>query len=140
MSTKTTAIGKASFGTCRYCGQIKIMDPDITDKELADDMATMDCTCIAGDSYRRFQKRKERIRRKIALLFPELTEGIDEDKTVVEWIMRDAAEQIARGKLEKIVLVFPENVKAAITKDSKGDVTIERTFTKKQKLSEHDPD
>lgn len=51
-------------------------------------------------------------------------------------ILRAAVEQIHNGAMEKISLNLRGGVKASVSQNAKGEINVERTETKKQKLTE----
>ena len=51
-------------------------------------------------------------------------------------ILRAAVEEIYSGGLAKVTLNLRGGVKASISQNSKGEINVERTETKKQKLTE----
>ena len=51
-------------------------------------------------------------------------------------ILKAAVEEIYTGGLAKVTLNLRGGVKASISQNSKGEINVERTETKKQKLTE----
>ena len=51
-------------------------------------------------------------------------------------ILKAAVEEIYTGGLTKVTLNLRGGVKASISQNSKGEINVERTETKKQKLTE----
>lgn len=51
-------------------------------------------------------------------------------------ILNLAAEAICDDEIEKITLNLHNGTKATISQNSKGEINVERTVTKKQKLTE----
>ena len=51
-------------------------------------------------------------------------------------ILKAAVEEIYTGGLAKVTLHLRGGVKASISQNSKGEINVERTETKKQKLTE----
>jgi hypothetical protein len=85
----------------------------------AEEQATMSCTCEQAVEYQKEKQRKEKAMQNVAALFGEA-----------------AVEEIYTGGLAKVTLNLRGGVKASISQNSKGEINVERTETKKQKLTE----
>lgn len=105
---------------CRFCGQMVQIDSEekLTEPQ-AEEKATMSCTCEQAVEYQKEKQRKEKAMQNVAALFGEA-----------------AAEEIYTGGLAKVTLNLRGGVKASISQNSKGEINVERTETKKQKLTE----
>jgi len=94
---------------CRFCGQMTQIEAD---EELtaaqAEEQATMTCNCTDAVEYQKEKQRKEKAMQNVAALFGE---AATPDKRCGEG-------------------------KASISQNSKGEINVERTETKKQKLTE----
>lgn len=105
---------------CRFCGQMTQIEAD---EELtaaqAEEQATMTCNCTDAVEYQKEKQRKEKAMQNVAALFGEA-----------------AVEEIYTGGLAKVTLNLRGGVKASISQNSKGEINVERTETKKQKLTE----
>ena len=112
---------------CRFCGQMTQIEAD---EELtaaqAEEQATMTCNCTDAVEYQKEKQRKEKAMQNVAALFGE---GIVK-------ILKAAVEEIYTGGLAKVTLNLRGGVKASISQNSKGEINVERTETKKQKLTE----
>lgn len=122
---------------CRFCGQMVQLD---TEEKLtqpqAEEQATMSCTCPEAVEYQKEKQRKDKAMKNVSLLFGE---DAAPDKRVGEGIvniLRAAVEEIYSGGLAKITLNLRGGVKGSISQNSKGEINVERTETKKQKLTE----
>lgn len=122
---------------CRFCGQMVQIEADgeLT-KPQAEEMATMTCTCDRAVEYQKEKQRKEKALKNVSVLF-----GADAppEKRMGEGIvnlLRAAVEEIYSGGLAKVTLNLRGGVKASISQNSKGEINVERTETKKQKLTE----
>lgn len=122
---------------CRFCGQMIQFegDHDITEPQK-EEKATMGCTCSEAVEYQKEKQRKERALKNVSLLFGEdaapekrIGEGIVD-------ILQTTVEEIYSGGLAKVTLNLRGGVKACISQNSKGEINVERTETKKQKLTE----
>lgn len=105
---------------CRFCGQMVQIDSEekLTEPQ-AEEKATMSCTCEQAVEYQKEKQRKEK----------RCSEGIVN-------ILKAAVEEIYTGGLAKVTLNLRGGVKASISQNSKGEINVERTETKKQKLTE----
>lgn len=122
---------------CRFCGQMvqieygyKLTEPQ------AQEEATMACTCIEAVEYQKEKTRKEKALQNVSALFggdapPDKRAG----KGIVN-ILRAAVEEIYTGGLAKVTLNLRGGIKASISQNSKGEIKVERTETKKQELTE----
>ncbi len=123
---------------CRFCGQMVQIE---TDKELtaaqAEEQATMTCNCTEAVEYQKEKQRKEKAMMNVSALFGE---NAAPDKRCGEGIvniLKAAVEEIYTGGLAKVTLNLREGgVKASISQNAKGEINVERTETKKQKLTE----
>lgn len=122
---------------CRFCGQMVQIE---TDKELtqpqAEEQATMTCNCTEAVEYQKEKQRKEKAMMNVSALFRE---NAAPDKRCGEGIvniLKAAVEEIYTGGLAKVTLNLRGGVKASISQNAKGEINVERTETKKQKLTE----
>lgn len=122
---------------CRFCGQMVQIEADgkLTQPQ-AEEKATMSCTCSEAVEYQKEKQRKEKALKNVSVLFGEdaapekrISEGIVN-------ILRAAVEEIYSGGLAKVTMNLRGGVKASISQNSKGEINVERTETKKQKLTE----
>jgi hypothetical protein len=111
-----------------------------TDKELtqpqAEEQATMTCNCTEVVEYQKEKQRKEKAMMNVSALFGE---NAAPDKRCGEGIvniLKAAVEEIYTGGLAKVTLNLRGGVKASISQNAKGEINVERTETKKQKLTE----
>ena len=122
---------------CRFCGQMVQIE---TDKELtqpqAEEQATMTCNCTEAVEYQKEKQRKGKAMMNVSALFGE---NAAPDKRCGEGIvniLKAAVEEIYTGGLAKVTLNLRGGVKASISQNAKGEINVERTETKKQKLTE----
>lgn len=122
---------------CRFCGQMVQIE---TDKKLtqpqAEEQATMTCNCTEAVEYQKEKQRKEKAMMNVSALFGE---NAAPDKRCGEGIvniLKAAVEEIYTGGLAKVTLNLRGGVKASISQNAKGEINVERTETKKQKLTE----
>lgn len=96
----------------------------------------MHCTCAEAVEYQKEKQRKEKAMKNVSVLFGE---DAASDKRISEDIvniLKAAVEEIYNGGLAKVTLNLRGGVKAFISQNSKGEINVERTETKKQKLTE----
>ena len=122
---------------CRFCGQMPQIE---TDEELTaaqvEEQATMTCNCTEAVEYQKEKQRKEKAIMNVSTLFGE---NATQDKRCAESIvniLKAAVEEIYTGGLAKVTLNLRGGVKASISQNAKGEINVERTETKKQKLTE----
>lgn len=116
-----------STAPCRFCGQI-VQIQDAPTEEGAVEAATMSCECPEAVSYRKEKKRRERTLENVRALF-----GKEEDAVIQ--ILIAAAGGVLDGEVTKIVLTLYDGTKASISQTSQGDINVERTETKKRRLT-----
>lgn len=123
---------------CRFCGQMVQLD---TEEKLtqpqAEEKATMSCTCPEAVEYQKEKQRKEKAMKNVSVLFGEDAAPEKRAGEGIVNILRAAVEEIYTGGLAKVTLnLRGGGVKASISQNSKGEINVERTETKKQKLTE----
>lgn len=74
--------------------------------------------------------------KNISILFGEDAEPEKRIREDLIDILQAAVEQIYDGTMEKISLNLRGGVKASVSQNAKGEINVERTETKKQKLTE----
>ncbi|WP_278883342.1 hypothetical protein [[Ruminococcus] lactaris] len=123
---------------CRFCGQMTQIEADekLTAAQ-AEEQATMTCNCTEAVEYQKEKQRKEKAMMNVSALFGE---NATPDKRCGEGIvniLKAAVEEIYTGGLAKGHIEPPRGgVKASISQNAKGEINVERTETKKQKLTE----
>lgn len=131
-------MGKAMrTAPCRFCGQMVQIEYgyELTEPQ-AQEEATMACSCPAAVDYQKEKLRKEKALKNVSTLFggdaqPDKRAG----EGIVD-ILNAAVEEIYTGGLAKVTLNLRGGVKAGISQNSKGEINVERTETRKQKLTE----
>ena len=118
-----------TIGPCRYCKQLIQIEEFENDKEDANEEATLRCKCSGAEMYRKEKTRKKKAMENVEKLF-----GVECES--VQNLLKAAVEIIFNDEMEKITLALYGGVKATISQNSKGEINVERTVTKKQKLSE----
>lgn len=122
---------------CRFCGQmVQFMGDDDLTEPQAQEIATMNCSCDEAADYQKEKNRKENALKNVEKLFGG---EAPQDKRIREDIvklLKAAVEEIYTGGLAKVTLNLRGGVKASVSKNSKGEINVERTDTRKQKLTE----
>ena len=96
----------------------------------------MTCTCAEAVDYQKEKLRKEKAMKNVSVLFGEDATPDKRTGEDIVNILRAAVEEIYTGGLAKVTLNLRGGVKASISQNSKGEINVERTETKKQKLTE----
>ena len=113
-------------GTCRYCGQTKIIKAE--DQEHADALVTIDCNCEGGA----FERQKKEVRDTLAALIGEQAPEYGWEATTphIYECIANMADLVVAGDIASIGLRIAEtNLKITRTK---GKINVERTKTIKQ--------
>lgn len=122
---------------CRFCGQmVQFAGDDNLTEPQAQEIATMNCSCDEAVEYQKEKNRKENALKNVSKLFGE---DAPQDKRVsadIVKILMAAVEEIYTGGLAKVTLNLRGGVKASVSQNSKGEINVERTETRKQKLTE----
>lgn len=118
-----------STAPCRFCGQI-VQIQDTPTEEGAVEAATMACECQEAVSYRRERAKRERTLQNVRALF-----GREEDSDGAVRILLAAAGGILDGEITRIVLTLHDGTKAAISQNGAGEINVERTETRKRRLT-----
>lgn len=127
---------KIQTAACRFCGQMIQIDEDCDSRQQAEELATMYCGCSGATDYQKEKQRKDKAMKNVSVLFGE--DAVPE-KRVGEGIvniLHAAVEEIYSGGLAKVTLNLRGGVKGYVSQNSKGEINVERTETKKQKLTE----
>lgn len=127
---------KIQTAACRFCGQMIQIDEDCDTRQQAEELATMYCGCSGAADYQKEKQRKDKAMKNVSVLFGE--DAVPE-KRVGEGIVKilhEAVEEIYSGGLAKVTLNLRGGVKGSISQNSKGEINVERTETRKQKLTE----
>ena len=124
---------------CRFCGQMAQIEADgeLT-KPQAEEKATMTCQCPEAVEYQKEKLRKEKALKNVSVLFGEDAAPEKRIGEGIVSILQAAVEEIYSGGHAKVTLNLRGGggVKASISQNSKGEINVERTETKKQKLTE----
>lgn len=136
MGAKKTG-GKIPYAACRFCGQmIQLGDDCELTQPQAEEKATMMCQCSEAVDYQKEKQRKEKALKNVSALFGEDAASEKRAGEGIVRILQAAVEEIYSGGLAKVTLNLRGGIKAAVSQNSKGEINVERTETRKQKLTE----
>lgn len=113
---------------CRFCGQMVQID---SEEKLTQPQAEEQAV-----EYQKEKQRKEKAMQNVAALFGEAAAPEKRCSEGIVNILKAAVEEIYTGGLAKVTLNLRGGGKASISQNSKGEINVERTETKKQKLTE----
>lgn len=141
------AVHKKNGTTFKYSGDLK-ETIEKAEKELKEKEGTTQWLFLkwqydnARKAFEKYNRRLEDLKDFIKLAKEELAkreEAAAPEKRCSEGIVniiKAAVEEIYTGGLAKVTLNLRGGVKASISQNSKGEINVERTETKKQKLTE----
>ena len=141
------AVHKKNGTTFKYSGDLK-ETIEKAEKELKEKEGTTQWLFLkwqydnARKAFEKYNRRLEDLKDFIKLAKEELAkreEAAAPEKRCSEGIaniLKAAVEEIYTGGLAKVTLNLRGGVKASISQNSKGEINVERTETKKQKLTE----
>lgn len=118
-----------STAPCKFCGQMVQIQEALTDEDAVE-AATMACECQEAVSYRREKERRERTLQNVRTLF-----GREEDSDGTVRILLAAAGGVLDGEVTKASLTLYDGTRASISLTAQGDINVERTETKKRRLT-----
>lgn len=128
---------KDNKGGCLFCGQLYMLDEDeleevvggegLSQEELLDHQATMQCKCSDARSYQYKIKTKERTKNNIEELFgiyhPEATK-----------LLKAAVDVLVDDKITGLTLNLGMRTRVSMDKDKKGVIKVKRTITQEDTL------
>lgn len=122
---------------CRFCGQMIQLEPDtVLTEQQAEEEAVMLCRCPDAKEYQKQKKRREKALRNVGVLFGEMAAEEKRIRPETLNILCAAVEEVYAGELAKITLNLRGGVRACVSQNGKGEINVERTETKKEKLTE----
>lgn len=128
---------KIQTAACRFCGQMIQLDEDCElTRQQTEERATMYCGCSRALDYQKEKQRKEKALKNVSVLFGTDAAPDRRAGEGIVGILQAAVEEIYSGGLAKVTLNLRGGVKGSISQNSKGEINVERTETKKQKLTE----
>lgn len=121
---------------CRFCGQlIQVESDEELTKPQAEEEAVMLCQCYQAEEYRKKKRRREKALKNVSRLFGENAPQEKQAHEGAVAILLAAVDEIYSGEVAKIALHLRGGVKASISQNAKGEINVERTETKKDKLT-----
>lgn len=121
---------------CRFCGQfIQVESDDDMTAPQAEEAAVMLCQCYQAMEYRKEKNRREKALKNVSRLFGKDAPMGKQVSEGAAAILLEAVNGIYNGEIAKITLHLRGGVKASISQNSKGEINVERTETKKDKLT-----
>ena len=120
---------------CRFCGQMNQVESGLTAPQ-AEEQATMSCMCEQALEYQQKKARKDSAKNNVHTLFGTGAAERDRCNEKVIDMLIEGVEMIYSGEVAKMTLNLPGGTRATISRNSKGEISVERMKTKKQKLTE----
>lgn len=124
-----------NYGTCRYCGQIRQVD-DVATCAEANEQATLHCDCREAMEYREEVRRQERRRRALedadTNLLDLFGKAVKESEAMD--LLREIPPLIYDGMLLSVSVKINWTVSAKLSRNSKGNIVIERKDSEAQKV------
>lgn len=122
---------------CRFCGQlIQVESDEELTKPQAEEEAVMLCRCYEAAEYQKEKYRREKALKNVSRLFGENAPQEKQASEGAVAILLAAVDEVFGGEVARIALHLRGGVKASITQNAKGEINVERTETKKEKLTE----
>lgn len=94
------------------------------------------CRCSGAVEYQKEKQRKEKALKNVSTLFGEDAAPEKRAGEGIVNVLKAAVEEIYSGGLAKVTLNLRGGIKAQVSQNSKGEINVERTETRKQKLTE----
>ena len=114
-------------GTCRFCGQIRLLTvPDSYEEKEFNEIATQECKCDEARAYQEKLEAKELLeisKRSAKAMIIELFEEEFPDSTI---ILNGAVEPLSRYQFDKLTIKLNDNITAVLSINGKGEIKIER--------------
>lgn len=117
-------------GACRFCGQITTLEaPESWSGEELDELATELCKCEDAASYIKMKKRKENA---IKAVYEQYGEKGENCRWEILKLLEDVVNEVAEMMVESVTVGIAGNLKAKISMNSKGNIKVEKTKTRKE--------
>lgn len=110
-------------GMCRFCQQDRFVvgAGKCKNQEEINEIATFECNCEEGESWRERQTSAKQAKDKLAEMFISETE-----MHAAEKYLRPAIEDIAENKISSISITLTEKVSASVSMNGKGKIIVKR--------------
>lgn len=121
-------------GACRFCGQIMSFETSGLAKE--DDLnewAVEKCDCTAAKIYTKRKKSVNTAKERVNTFFSNISGPSGE--TAIR-LLNEAIDAIIQNEIEQITINIGDGCKGKVSTNSKGNIKVERTDTKKVKYEQ----
>ena len=110
-------------GMCRFCQQDRFVvgAGKCKNQEEINEIATFECNCEEGKSWRERQTSAKQAKDKLAEMFISETES-----HAAEMYLRPAIEDIAENRISSISITLTEKVSASVSMNGKGKIIVKR--------------
>lgn len=110
-------------GMCRFCQQDRFVvgAGKCKNQEEINEIATFECNCEEGQSWRDRQTSAKQAKDKLAEMFISETES-----HAAEMYLRPAIEDIAENRISSISITLTEKVSASVSINGKGQIIVKR--------------
>jgi len=110
-------------GMCRFCQQDRFVvgAGKCKNQEEINEIATFECNCEEGQSWRERQTSAKQAKDKLAEMFISETE-----RNAAEMYLRQAIEDIAENRISSISITLTEKVSASVSMNGKGQIIVKR--------------
>lgn len=121
-------------GTCRFCGQIGVVNAPDIDQEQIDEMITRKCVCPDAALLREEEDRQQAIRFSADQAKRGLDEIMDDYEKAREFL-KDAVDKLAAGTFSKIsVKIMDEDTTVTMTRKNDGYIKVTRKDSSTQSI------
>lgn len=110
-------------GVCRFCQQDRFVvgAGNCTSQEEINEIATFECDCEEGESWRNRQTSAKQAKDKLAEMFISEAES-----HAAEMYLRPAIEDVAENRIGSISIAINEKVSASVSMNGKGQIIVKR--------------
>ena len=128
---------KVKAAPCNFCGQMITIDADEHMTEAQEkEIATMCCNCDEAVEYKKEKKRKEKALENVEALFGKGAPEGERCNGEIVGLLKMGIELIHTGEVARMTVNLRGGIKATVSQNGKGEINVERTETKKKKLTE----
>ena len=110
-------------GMCRFCQQDRFVvgAGKCKNQEEINEIATFECDCEEGETWRNRQTSAQQAKDKLAEIFISEAES-----NAAEMYLRPAIEDIAENRIGSISITLTEKVSASVSMNGKGQIIVKR--------------
>lgn len=118
-------------GACRFCGQIATSIYAFETQDAADDWATSQCRCEAGEDAREYETNIKAAHEAVDRLFGENAgeAGLLPVSERAQLFLHDCVDLAGKGTFRNISVTLPRGDKAKIASKDLGKIKINRSCT-----------